>query len=446
MLIVFFQSTGFLLDFCFLQNKNHSFFFCMNFTLKNVIIRHVTFPLLLIISGISSTTYAQGIHFQEKGIDELVVEANRQNKLAFVEIFLKGCSHCEALAPVLTEKKVGEFYDSTFVSAKYEANSPLSVDLQKNKKIVYSEFPLFLFFDTSGKLIHQATPIDKPTRPEFIQEVLRHGNDALSPTTRTSSYPARYAQGERSIDFLINYAKFAKTTRDTVQMTAISNDFGKIFTLPADLESNVGFYILSRYINDIQNPMATYFFSHMDTYRSKFGVQAIQHAGESILYQSLYGQRTNALSSADIVAIRAAMESLGTPAPMASQRTILKELEAYFRENNTAAATARFNEYSATNTLKLIDYAYLMRFFNEKAPDNSYAVSLIGWINEALKPIKPIALNRAEVAELYREQSEAYWRLGQKTEGKKAAEKALAIAKMIKEKLETYDKQLAKFQ
>jgi len=403
--------------------------------------------LLLVFSlAMGSLSHAQGIHFQEKGIDELITEAKRQNKLAFVEIYLTGCPHCEALVPVLEEKKVGDFYDSTFVSAKYEANSPLSKELQEKKKILYSEFPLFLFFDTSGQLIHQATPTDKPTRPEFIQEVLRHGHDALSPVTRTSSYPARYAQGDRNLDFLISYARYAKSTRDTMQLVALTQEFGKMFTLPADLESQVGFFIISRFIDDIQNPMAQYFFSHLDTYRTKYGSQPVQQAGESVLYQSLYGRKTNTLASADIIAIRKAMESLGTPAPIAAQRTILKELEAYFRENNTAAATARFNEYRAANTLKIIDYAYLMRFFNEKAPDNSYASSLVGWIDDALKPVKPVALNRAEVAELYREQSEAYLRLGKKAEGKQAAEKAMAIAKTVKEKPETYTRQLAKFQ
>ncbi|MPR35437.1 hypothetical protein GBK04_19290 [Cytophagaceae bacterium SJW1-29] len=402
--------------------------------------------LLIFIATLSTSSHAQGIHFQEKGIDELIAEAKRQNKLAFVEIYLKGCPHCEALAPVLDEKKVGDFYDSTFVSAKYEANSPLSKALQEKKKILYSEFPLFLFFDGSGQLIHQGTPIDKPTRPEFIQEVLRHGHDALSPATRTSSYPARYAQGDRNLDFLINYARYAKTTRDTAQLAVLTQEFGKLFALPADLESQVGFFIISRFIDDMQNPMAQYFFSHLDTYRSKYGPQPVQQAGESVLYQSLYGRQTNTLPSTDIIAIRKAMESLGTPAPIAAQRTILKELEAYFRENNTAAATARFDEYRASNAPKIIDYAYLMRFFNEKAPDNSYAASLVTWINDALKPFKPVALNRAEVAELYREQSEAYWRLGKKAEGKQAAEKAVAIAKIVKEKPETYAKQLAKFQ
>lgn len=418
----------------------------MSFTYYKSQIGRVMFLLLLFISGWGTLSQAQGIHFQEKGIDELVADATQQNKLVFVEIYLKGCSHCEALAPVLDEKKVVDFYDSTFVSAKYEANAPLSKALQEKKKIVYSEFPLFLFFDASGQLIHQATPTDKPTRPEFIQEVLRHGQDALSPATRTSGYPARYAQGERNLDFLINYAKYTKTIRDTTQLTAIAHEFGKIFALPADLESPVGFFIISRFISDVQNPMATYFFNHLASYRTKFGAEATQQAGESVLYQSLYGKRTNNLPSVDVIAIRKAMEALGTPAPVAAQRTILKELEAYFRENNTAAATARFDEYRVSNSPKIIDYAYLMRFFNDQASDNSYAASLIGWINDALKPIKPIAQNRAEVAELYREQSEAYRRLGQKAEGKKAAEKAMAIAKIVKEKPETYDKQLAKFQ
>lgn len=113
----------------------------------------------------------------------------------------------------------------------------------------------------AGQLIHQASPSDKPTRPEFIEEVIRHANDALSPATRTSGYAARYQQGDRNLDFLINYAKYAKTTRDTLQLIALADEFGRIFTQPADLESPYGFYIISRFISDFNNPMAQYFSS-----------------------------------------------------------------------------------------------------------------------------------------------------------------------------------------
>jgi hypothetical protein len=139
------------------------------------------------------------------------------------------------------------------------------------------------------------------------------------------------------------------------------------------------------------------------------------------------------------------MESLGIPANVAAMRTILKELEAYFRESNTAAATARFDEYRRANALSLQDYAYLVRFFNEKATDTSHAASLVGWVNDALASLPPADRTKAEVAELYREQSEAYRRLGNNVEGKKAAEKALNIAKTAKVKLDSFVKQLGRF-
>ncbi len=106
----------------------------MNFYSTKSQIGRVMFLLLLFILGWGTLSFAQGIRFQEKSIDELVAEAKSQDKLVFVEIFLTGCSHCEALAPVLDEKKVGDFYNATFVSAKYEANSPLSKALQETKK------------------------------------------------------------------------------------------------------------------------------------------------------------------------------------------------------------------------------------------------------------------------------------------------------------------------
>ena len=403
------------------------------------------FLLFLFISGGNVVCQAQGIQFQEKDIDQLTAVAKQQGKLVFVEIYLKGCPHCEALAPVLEEKKVGDFFNPKFVSAKYEANSPLSKALQEKKKLHYPEFPLFFFFDADGQLIHQASPSDNPTRPEFIEEVLRHANDALSPATRTSGYAARYQQGDRNLDFLIDYAKYAKTTRDTLQSTVLADEFGKTFVQPADLESPYGFYIISRYIDDFKNLMAQHFFQHLNTYRTKYGVHESQQAGENILFQSLYGKGSDALGSAEVVAMRKAMESLGIAPNVAAMRTILKELEAYFREKNTAAATARFDNYQADNFLRTTDYAYLTRFFNEKAPDNSYAEKLIAWTDKALKAVRPDEQNKPEVAELHREQSEAYLKLGRKEEGKKAAEKALAVAKLAKEKTETYERQLGKF-
>lgn len=388
---------------------------------------------------------SQGINFLPTEFTKLITQAKQQNKLAFVEIYLKGCTHCEALAPVLEEKQVGDYYNTTFVNMKMEANSAMARSLQEKKKLYFPEFPLLLYFDGNGELLHQTTPMHKPTRAENIQDIINEGKKAGDPAQRTSGYPARFAKGDRDPIFLIDYGKYTRTIRDTTQQLKINEELAKIFKDPINSESPSGFYVLSRLINDFQNPMAQYFFTHLDTYKTKFGEKETQQVGENILYQTLYGIRKSELPSTEVIAIRNAMVSLGLEVNMAENRTILKELESFFRENATDKATSRFSEYRSTRALSLIDYAYIMRYFNQQAPDHSYASELVGWINQVLQQIKPADQNRGEVAELYRELSEGYLRIGNREEGKKAAEKALAIAKTAQEKLDTYERQLGKF-
>lgn len=390
-------------------------------------------------------TFAQGIKFLSTDFDKLIAEAKKQNKLAFIEVYLTGCNHCEALAPVLEEKKVGDFYNQQFVSMKIEANSALAKSMQEKQKLYFPEFPLLFYYDAHGNLLHQTTPLHHPTREQNIEEVIKKAKEAQSPSTSTSGYPARFAAGDRDPIYLIDYGKFTKTIRDTTQLYLINEELAKIFKDPINLESPTGFYVLSRLINDLQNPMAQYFFAHLDTYKTKHGLKPTQQTGEGILYQTLYGQRGSSLTSTEVIAIRKAMVSLGNPANVADSRTILKELEAYFREKATEAATSRFDQYQTANQIGLTDYAYLVRYFNENASSNTYAEKLVQWVNKALKGLQPADLNKAEVAELYREQSEAYRRMGKAIEGKKAAETALTIAKKAGEKTDSFEIQLGKF-
>ena len=391
--------------------------------------------------------FGQGIVFSETNFSQMINTARQQNKIAFVEVYLNGCPHCAALAPVLQEKKVGDFWNPAFVSMKVEANSQLSKELQQAKGLTYPEFPLFFFFDGTGALIHQAAPGEMPTRAAFIEEVIKHGKEALSPTLRTSNYANRYAKGDRDLAFLINYGKYTVATKNDSQLTQINDEIAKLVKLPSDIESQVGFYILSRLINDFKNPMAQYFFTHL----SKFKIhntseypKAVQEAGEKIIYGTLYGKRANQLTAKEVVQMRQSMEKVGIPAKAAAQRTLLKELEAHFREKNTPAATARLNEYRKTGEMQFLDYSYLVRYFNEKATDNTYVPSLLTWSTDALKLVKPAQKNKKEVADLYLEQAKAYRRIGKKIEATKSAQEALKIAKAAQIDTQAYTQMLSK--
>lgn len=385
------------------------------------------------------SSFGQGIQFiTPSTLSNALQQARQQNKLVFLEVYLNGCPHCEALAPVLTDKRVGDVFNPKFVSLKIEANSPESKQIQQQKGLTYPEFPLFFFFDSNGRLLHQASPIEKPNRAEFVEEVNRHAREALDPAKRSSNYASRFAKGDRELMFLINYGKYARATKDTTRLMEIGNLLARSMTKPADLESQMGFYVIQRLIVDYKNPIAQYYFKNLANYKSKYKADDIKNAGEMVLFSTLYGKRTNQLSSAEVVQIRQEMIKLGTPADVAAGRTLLKELEAYFREKNTAKATARFDAFIKTNKVELLDYAYLVRLFNERATDNSHANSLIKWTNNALRLVKPGEQNSKEVAGLYYEQAQAYKRLNNKVEGKRAAEKALAVAKVSGENVARY--------
>lgn len=406
----------------------------------------INFSAFFIGLFFSFVSFAQGINFITGSFPSALEAARRANKPLFVEVYLTGCPHCAALAPVLEEKKVGDYFNQNFVNYKVEANSEDSKMMQQQKGITYVEFPLFFFFDpSSGQLVHQAAPGEHPTRAAMIDEVLKHGQESLSPATRTSSYPSRYAKGERDLLFLVNYAKNAKATKDNDKLHQLNNDIAKAFTKPADLESATGFYVISRLINDFSNPMAVYFFKNLEKYKAKFPAKEVKDAGELITYHTLYfGKRANQLAYDEVVQIREAMIRLGIPKVESHRRTILKELEALLREKQTAQAANRLNDYVKIAKMTFQDYAYLVRFFNEKSTDNSYVPSLLKWVDSGLKMVTPKERSTKEVADFYSEQSKAYLKVGNKAEAKKAATNAVNAAKVAKIDAKPYNDSLAK--
>jgi hypothetical protein len=398
----------------------------------------------LLFAVMAHGVLAQGVGFMEGGFAAAQSAAARSNKILFVEVYLNGCPHCAAIAPVLQEKKVGDFYNANFVSLKLEANSNDSKFLQQQKNITYPDFPQFLFFDISGKLIHQASPSEMPSRPQFIEEAIKHGRNALDPKQRSSNYDSRWAAGERNIAFLVNYAKYIKTVKNDARLEEINGQFGQMFKLKTDLEHEIGFYVIKNFMNDAHNPMAKYFLANLKNYQTKFPAKDVQEAVEGITYWSMYGKKSATFKANEIESFKSSMIKVGVPAKDATNRTLLKTLEADFRERQTARATQRLNTQITTSPLVFADYAYFVKYFNDNATDATYAPSNIQWCNNALKLVKANERNKKEVADIYYEQSVAYHKMGKKVEGKKAAQEALKIAQAARIDTQKYTTQAGK--
>jgi len=400
-------------------------------------------PAKSLLSQVAPPAHSQGIDFQNSDLSTVFNMAKAQKKPLFIEIHLNGCPHCEALAPVLAEKEVGEFYNHNFVSWKAEANSEGSKALQKMKGITYPEFPILFYFDPEGNLMHMATPAEKHKRQEFIEEVIGNGQNAMNPKEQTSKYAERFAAGDRSLQFLVNYGKYVKAIKDELQLNKINEAFASQLISPQDKISQTGFYVLQRFVNDFNSPLAVYFFAHLPNFRAKYPAKDVKEAGESVIFHSLFGSKADTYKPDEVVGMREQMVVLGVPATEAASRTLIKEMDAHLRAKDTKAAVQVFNTYrKISTTVDLAYYAYMLKYFNEKAVDNSYLSEMPGWAEAGLKMAKPHEKESKIAADLYYELAEVYTKAGQNQLASETAANGLRIARAVKMDLSRHETQV----
>ncbi|GAB3965508.1 hypothetical protein GCM10028806_04840 [Spirosoma terrae] len=372
--------------------------------------------LLLFVAHIAVAQKA-GVQFKEISVEKVFQEARRTGKPVFVEIFSPTCHVCQSFIPTLADARVGKFYNSKFLSTKLDVGQPSTrAFLDKNRLFVPS-LPLFLYFDPQQNLTHFAMSNNT------TDEVIRHGTNALSPQARSQNMKSRYQQGERSAAFLIDYAMLGRVTRDTVANMAAMNEYAKQQS-PATFANQTNWLALQKLVLDFENPMFQYMLGHLDTYRKAYGAQETQQVAENILMSSLYSGRGAQFPVAKILQIRQDLVKIGIDPKIAANRTLLPEVNAYFRAKQTNKAVERMDSQVNSNQLSVPEYIYISRLFNRASPDASDVPTIVKWVNKGL------AAKAApkEQADLYYEMAEAYRRSGKNADAQKAAQKSMELA------------------
>lgn len=375
-----------------------------------------TIFLLLLVAQAAPAQKA-GIQFRQTPIETLFKEARRVGKPVFVEVFSPTCHTCQSFIPTLADGRVGKFYNGKFISTKVDIAQPSTrAFLDKNRLFVPS-LPLFLYFDPQQNLVHFALSNNS------TDEVIRHGTNALNPPARSQTMKARYQQGERSPNFLIDYAMFSRITKDTVANMAAMNDYARQQS-PATFANQTNWLALQKLVLDSENPLFQYMLGHLDQYRKAYGADLTEQVAENILMSSLISGRGAQFPIARILQIRQDLVKVGIDPKVAANRTLLPEVNAYFRVGQTAKAVERMDNQVNTNQLSVLEYLYISRLFNRSSPDAVDAPTVAKWAGKALS-MKPPA---KEQADLYHELAEAYRRGGRTADAQKAAQKAKELA------------------
>ncbi|MFD2936403.1 thioredoxin family protein [Spirosoma flavum] len=372
--------------------------------------------LLLLVANITLAQKA-GIQFLTTPVGSVFQEARRSGKPVFIEIYSPTCHTCQGFIPTLADARVGKFYNAKYLSTKLDIALPATRAFLDSRRLFVPSLPLFLYFDPQQNLIHFAMSNNS------TDEVIRHGTNALSPQARSQSMKARYQQGERSANFLIDYAMFGRVTKDTVANMAAMNDYARQQS-PATFANETNWLALQKLVLDFENPMFQYMLNHLDTYRKAYGAEQTQQVAENILMSSLFSGRGAQFPVAKILQVRQDLVRMGIDSKVAANRTLLPEVSAYFRTHQTAKAVERMDNQVNSNQLTVPEYMYISRLFNRSSPDAVDAPTVAKWVNKGLA-LKP---SPKEQADLYYELAEAYRRGGKSADAQKAAQKSMELA------------------
>ena len=346
--------------------------------------------LLLLLTTPAATAQKTGVQFRTEPIDKIFQEARRSGKPVFVEIYSPTCHTCQSFIPTLADSRVGRFYNSKFISTKLDIGQPSTRAFLDKKRLFVPSLPLFLYFDPQQNLVHFAMSNNA------TDEVIRHGTNALSPQARSQAMKSRYQQGERSPNFLIDYAMFGRVTKDTVANMAAMNDYAKQQS-PATFASQTNWLALQKLVLDYENPMAQYLINNLSKYRSYETDQVkARDVAENILMSSLYSSRGWQYPINKILQIRQDLEKIGIDPKVAANRTLLPEINAYFRAHQTAKAVERMDNQVNTNQLTVPEYLYISRLFNRNSPDAGDVPTVVKWINKGLA-LNPNAKEQADL-------------------------------------------------
>ena len=372
--------------------------------------------LLLLVANIA-LAQKTGIQFRTTPVGSVFQEARRTGKPVFIEIYSPTCHTCQSFIPTLADSRVGKFYNANFLSTKLDIGQPTTRAFLDSRHLFVPSLPLFLYFDPQQNMVHFAMSNNS------TDEVIRHGTNALNPQSRSQSMKARYQQGERSAGFLIDYAMFGRVTKDTVANMAAMNEYARQQS-PATFANQTNWLALQKLVLDFENPIFQYMLGHLDVYRKAYGAEETQQVAENILMSSLFSGRGAQYPVTKILQVRQDLVKMGIDPKVAANRTLLPEVNAYFRARQTSKAVDRMDNQVNSNQLTVPEYTYISRLFNRSSPDAVDAPTVAKWVNKGLA-LKP---GPKEQADLYFELAEAYRRGGKTIDAQKAAQKSMELA------------------
>lgn len=205
---------------------------------------------------------AQGIRFENGNYKEVLTKAKKAGKYVFVDCYTGWCGPCKKMAnEVFTDKKVGDYFNSTFVNFKQDMEKGDGPEMMKRYNV--SAFPTFLFLDGDGNLVYKALGVKQPD--DFIAVAKEVFNDQ-----NVLKQGLVFKQHIHDSAFVANYFRQLTEARMDEELKAAVNEYLEAMSPELYLEP-VNWKLIKRYVFDIHSPVIRYIVEHHGEFDHVFG-------------------------------------------------------------------------------------------------------------------------------------------------------------------------------
>lgn len=161
-------------------------------------------------------SFAGGIEFFQGTYQEAIKEAQKQEKIIFVDSYTTWCGPCKRMSKqVFTQDAAGDFFNRNFINVKIDMEKPNGREFGANYQV--SAYPTLFFLDSKGKIIK------KSVGGKTLDALLALGNEIVEKFDFSVKYREAYDAGDRSYENTIAYVEaLNKSNKSSIK---IANEF-----------------------------------------------------------------------------------------------------------------------------------------------------------------------------------------------------------------------------
>lgn len=231
----------------------------MKIKLKRVILS------LLILLPVSLTAQ-KSIIFEKGNWSAVVEKAKKENKLIFIDFYTQWCGPCLNMAEeVFILPSVYDFYNSTFINAKIDAENGEGIELAKRYGI--NSYPTYLFVDPNTE-----TPVHRSSGRQEPGVFIFTGESALNPVKTSVYLEGNYEKLKGDLNFLNDYATYKSSVydRNAIQKVLIQLD-----AMNVRMENQMVWNLFLENITGYDNKFFKDVVSQYDKYVNLYGSESV---------------------------------------------------------------------------------------------------------------------------------------------------------------------------